>query len=267
MIIDTLSSAKNPRIKELVSLQKNSSKRRESGLFVVEGVREVDACVKGGYILEFLFFVPVLFSEQKALATGCPHLNIISEDVYSTVAYRGSTEGVIAIVREKRMVIDNVKLSENPLVIVLESVEKPGNLGAVLRTADAAGVDAVIVCDPLTDLFNPNLIRSSLGAIFTMQVVACSSEECCLWLKREKILIFTSEVQASEWYYNSDFTMPSALVMGSEANGLSQYWRDNADRRIKIPMKGFVDSLNVSVSAAILCFEAVRQRNSKENFT
>ena len=266
MIIDTLSSAKNPRIKELASLLKNSSKRRECGLFVVEGVREVDACIKGGYVLESLFFVPDLFSEQKALATGCPHLNIISEDLYSTVAYRGGTEGVIAIVREKRMVIDNIELSENPLVIVLESVEKPGNLGAVLRTADAAGVDAVIVCDPLTDLFNPNLIRSSLGAIFTMQVVACSSEECSLWLKREKILIFTSEVQASEWYYNVDFTMPSALVMGSEADGLSPYWRDNADRRIKIPMKGFVDSLNVSVSAAILCFEAVRQRNSKEDF-
>lgn len=263
MYIDTLSSVKNPRIKELVTLQERSRERRESGLFVVEGIRELEACIKGGFVIETLFFQPEIFPLDRAKDTGSQQLNEVTADLYSKIAYRDSTEGVIAIVRDKQTSLDGFTLSANPLILVLEAVEKPGNLGAVLRTADAARADAVIVCNPLTDLFNPNLIRSSLGTIFTTQVAACTSEECCKWLKKNQVKIFTAELQASEWYHKTDFRGASAIVMGSEAEGLSQYWRENADGRIKIPMNGFVDSLNVSVSTAIICFEALRQRDFK----
>ena len=160
------------------------------------------------------------------------------------------------------MSLDALKLKENPLVVVLEAVEKPGNLGAVLRSADASGVDAVIVCDPLTDMYNPNLIRSSIGAIFTVPTATASSEDTIKWLKANKIKIYTAQLQDSEWYYDIDMKGSTAIVMGTEATGLTDAWRKAADAHIKIPMLGKLDSLNVSVSAAILMFEAVRQRNS-----
>jgi len=155
-------------------------------------------------------------------------------------------------------------LSANPFIIVLESVEKPGNLGAILRTADAAKVDAVIVCDPKTDIYNPNTIRSSIGCVFTKQIVTCASEEAFHWLKQAGINIFAAELSASEFYHKTDLSKPSALVLGAEACGLTDYWLRNADHRIKIPMRGLTDSLNVSVSAAIITFEAMRQRESKQ---
>ena len=161
------------------------------------------------------------------------------------------------------MSLDSLTLKENPLVVVLESVEKPGNLGAVLRSADASGADAVIVCDPLTDMFNPNLIRSSIGAIFTVPVATATSEETIAWLKERGIRIYTAQLQDSEWYYDTDMCKGTAIVMGTEATGLTQCWRQAADAHIRIPMLGRLDSLNVSVSAAILMFEAVRQRNAK----
>ncbi|MBS7289434.1 MAG: RNA methyltransferase, partial [Bacteroidales bacterium] len=151
----------------------------------------------------------------------------------------------------------------NPLVIVLESVEKPGNLGAVLRSADAAGADAVIVCDPLTDLYNPNLIRSSIGGIFTVQVAAATSQDTINWLKEKNIRILTAQLQDSLPYYDTDMKCGTAIVMGTEATGLTPIWRQAADAHIMIPMLGRLDSLNVSVSAAILLYEAVRQRQAK----
>ena len=149
----------------------------------------------------------------------------------------------------------------SPLIMVLEGVEKPGNLGAVLRSADAAKADAVIVCDPLTDLYNPNLIRASIGAVFTVPTIACSSEECIAFLNEHGIRILTAQLQDSHLYYDTDMRSPVAIVMGTESTGLTQQWRDAADAHIRIPMLGRLDSLNVSVSAAILLFEAVRQRN------
>ena len=149
-------------------------------------------------------------------------------------------------------------------MVVLERVEKPGNLGAVLRSADAAAADAVIVCDPLTDLYNPNLIRASIGAVFSVPVVACTSEDCIAWLKAQGIRILTAQLQDSELYYDTDMTAPTAIVMGTEATGLTPQWRQAADAHIRIPMLGQLDSLNVSVSAAILLFEAVRQRQNQE---
>ena len=160
--------------------------------------------------------------------------------------------------------LESLRLPKDPLLVVLESVEKPGNLGAVLRTADAARVDAVIVCDPLTDLFNPNLIRSSLGAFFTVPCVACSSAECIAFLRQRGVQILTAQLQDSRLYYDTDMRRATAIVMGTESTGLSPQWRQAADAHIRIPMLGRVDSLNVSVSAAILVFEAVRQRRAVE---
>jgi len=184
----------------------------------------------------------------------------VSKEVYEKMAYRGGTEGVMAEVRTRPLALSDLTLPERPLVVVLERVEKPGNLGAILRSADAAGVSAVIVCDPLTDLYNPNLIRSSVGAIFSVPCVVCSSEACIRFLKAKGIQILTAQLQDSSLYYDIDMRRPTAVVMGTEATGLTDQWRQAADAHIRIPMLGRIDSLNVSVSAAILMYEAVRQR-------
>jgi len=159
--------------------------------------------------------------------------------------------------------LEKIKLSQNPLIIVLEAVEKPGNLGAILRTADAAGADAILVCDPLTDIFNPNTIRSSLGCVFSVPVVACSSHEAIHWLKSKSIQIFTTYLEASINYLDANYTQPTAIVSGTESTGLSQQWINAADQNLIIPMLGIADSLNVSVSTAIVLFEALRQRRSQ----
>ena len=199
-------------------------------------------------------------SARREAVGGQSSIFHISKDLYEKVAYRGSTEGIIAEVKAKYLTLDDLALKDNPLVMVLEGVEKPGNLGAVLRSADAAGADAVIICDPLTDLYNPNLIRASIGAIFTVPVVCCSSEEAIAFLKARGIRILTAQLQDSSPYYDVDMTCGTALVMGTEATGLPPVWRIAADAHILIPMLGRLDSLNVSVSAAILLYEAVRQR-------
>lgn len=246
-----ITSVQNARVKHVVALQQKSSLRREEGLFVVEGQREIEHCIACGYE------VVEMFKRDEN----------VSPQVYEKMAYRGSTEGIIAIVKCKEHNISSVnrKLStvNNPLVVVLERVEKPGNLGAILRTAEAAGVDAVIVCDPLTDLYNPNLIRASIGGVFSVPTAVCTSEECIAFLKMNGIKILTAQLQDSYEYYDYDMTQATALIMGTESTGLTQQWREAADAHIRIPMLGRLDSLNVSVSAAILMYEAVRQRNGK----
>lgn len=258
MRIEFVSSPKNPKIKDLVSLQEKSSMRRETGLFIVEGRREIEHALESGYKIDTLFYCPELGGTQHP----ADKLIEVPAAVYERIAYRGTTEGEIAEFREKSVSLKDIVLGRNPLVVVLESVEKPGNLGAVLRSADAAGADAVIICDPLTDLYNPNLIRASLGAVFTRQVVSTTSEEAVEWLKKKKIQILTAQLQDSEWYYDTDMKRGTALVIGTESTGLTDIWRNAADAHIKIPMLGLLDSLNASVSAAILLFEAVRQRNA-----
>ncbi|MBQ3873075.1 MAG: RNA methyltransferase, partial [Bacteroidales bacterium] len=173
-----------------------------------------------------------------------------------------STEGIVAEVEYRTIGLEDLKLPENPLIVVLEAVEKPGNLGAVLRTADAAGADAVIVADPLTDLYNPNLIRASIGAVFTVPTVPAPTEDVIPWLKARGIQILTAQLQDSSLYYDVDMKRGTAIVMGTESTGLTQPWREAADAHIRIPMLGRLDSLNVSVSASILVYEAVRQRHS-----
>ena len=257
--IQFISSLQNQKVKQLVLLQQKSSERRKSGLFVVEGLREVQHCMSQGYEIESLFFCRSLLTESiDNLQTS--QLYEVTEAVYEKIAYRGTTEGVLAVMRMRQLRLEDLKLTENPLIVILESVEKPGNLGAVLRSADAAGADAVIVCDPLTDLYNPNLIRASIGALFTVPTVSVSSKECIAFLKSHHIRILTAQLQDSELYYETDMRCGTAIVMGTEATGLTNQWREAADAHIRIPMLGRLDSLNVSVSAAILLFEAVRQR-------
>lgn len=257
----TITSLKNPKIKDLLSLSEKSRERRERGLFVVEGQREVARALAAGYEAETLFVCEAYLSEPLAVAPDI--VFPVSKEVYERIAYRGGTEGVVAVLRTRNQSLEALSLRENPLILVLESVEKPGNIGAVLRSADAAGVDTVLVCDPLTDLYNPNLIRASLGALFSVPTLCCTSQEAATWLKRHGIAILTAQLQDSELYYDTDMTRGTALVMGTEDRGLSPFWREQADAHIRIPMAGMMDSLNVSVSAAILCFEAVRQRNCR----
>jgi len=260
----TISSVQNPKVKQLVLLQQKSSERRKTGLFVVEGQREIAHCLEAGYQLDSLYVCPKLLEAGLQLPIDIPVSTMVCEvtpEVYEKIAYRGSTEGMLAVVRSRQHTLKDLQLRENPLLVVLERVEKPGNLGAILRSADAAQADAVIVCDPLTDLFNPNLIRSSIGAIFTVPCVACSSEECISFLKACDIRILTAQLQDSHLYYDTDMKCGTAIVMGTESTGLTDTWRQAADAHIRIPMLGRLDSLNVSVSAAILLFEAVRQRS------
>ena len=295
---ETITSAQNPKIKQLLLLQEKSKARREQGLFVVEGRRELEHCLAAGYTVRTLFVCPEIAGSlaaegivsQIASASlrplppaepagpsllsgrGWPEICDttpssakafvieIPEQLYRKVAYREGTEGIIAEVEYKSLKLSDLQLPENPLVMVLESVEKPGNLGAVLRSADAAGADAVLICDPLTDLYNPNLIRASIGAVFTVPMVACTSEEAIAFLQAKGVQILTAQLQDSSLYYDVDMRRGTALVMGTEATGLTEQWRQAASAHIRIPMLGRLDSLNVSVSAAILLFEAVRQR-------
>ena len=261
-----ITSTQNAKVKHVVALQQKSAQRRKEGLFVVEGRRELMHCVEAGYEIAECFVLDKLadLADLAPLGSLESLVSLVSPQVYEKMAYRGSTEGVIAVVRERQRSLDDLQLSASPLIIVLERVEKPGNLGAVLRSADAAKADAVIICDPLTDLYNPNLIRSSIGAIFSVPCVACSSEDCIAFLKARGIQILTAQLQDSSLYYDTDMLRGTAIVMGTESTGLTEVWRQAADAHIRIPMLGQLDSLNVSVSAAILLFEAVRQRNSKK---
>ena len=251
---ELLSSPQNPKIKDLLNLETKSRERRARGLFVVEGRREYERAQAAGWQTETLF---VREGEPETERADF----LVSERIYEKIACRGGTEGIVAVMRVQEHKLADLPLSGSPLVLVLERVEKPGNLGAVLRSADAAGVDAVLVCDPLTDLYNPNLIRASLGALFSVPTVACSSQEAYDWLSAHGIAILTAQLQDSKLYYDTDMVRPTAIVFGAEDTGLSPFWRERADAHIRIPMAGAMDSLNVSVSAAILAFEAVRQRN------
>lgn len=252
-----ISSVQNARIKHVVALQQKSSLRREEGLFVVEGQREIEHCIACGYEIKELFAL-------EGLAIEHPH-SIVTPQVYEKMAYRGSTEGMIAVVKCKEHSLRSLSLPKgSPLYIVLESVEKPGNLGAILRSAEAAGVDALIVCDPLTDLYNPNVIRASIGGVFCVPTAVCTSQECIAFLKEHGVRILTAQLQDSYEYYDYDMTQATAIIMGTESTGLTDQWRQAADAHIRIPMLGRLDSLNVSVSAAILMYEAVRQRNTKK---
>ncbi len=262
---EKITSLQNQRIKNIVKLQK-ASERRKQKLFVVEGLKEIAHVVQCGYQIHSLFYCPEIAPEgfPKSIAPKVPQIFEVSAEVFSKIAYRETTGGIMALGYSRFLTFEELKLSKTPLVVVLEHVEKPGNLGAILRTADAAQVDAVIICDPATDLYNPNVIRASIGCVFSTQVVSCSSEDAMRWLKSKEIRSYAAAIQTNKWYHESDLNQPAALIMGTESEGLSKQWREFSEEIIKIPMMGINDSLNVSTATAILIYEAMRQRGFKK---
>lgn len=262
--MEKIVSAQNSRIKNVQKLSAKSKERKAQELFIIEGAREISLALAGSYCFDSVFYCPELFAgtdyPEVLQAIHPKILYEVSKAVFGKIAYREGSDGILAVAKPKDHRLLSLHLPENPFVIVLESVEKPGNLGAILRTADAAGVDALIVCDPLTDAYNPNTIRSSVGCIFTVPLAISGNAEILSFLKTKGIRTFAAELQASQWYQDANFRGPSAIIMGTEADGLSSFWLQNADARIKIPMRGKIDSLNVSVSTAVITFEAIRQR-------
>jgi len=258
---DVITSAQNPKIKSLLALEKPRERRRQQ-LFVIEGKKEIAMALDAGYRIGSIFYCEELISEKElqALNLSGQFLIRVSKPVFDKIAVRENSGGVIAVAEMKTHRLDELKLSANALLLVVERIEKPGNLGAILRTADAAGVDAVISCDPQTDFYNPNVIRSSLGCVFVKQTASATSEETIKWLKDNRIRIYCTSLGASKPYTEVDFTKASAIVMGAEATGLSEIWTKNADANIIFPMHGRIDSMNVSVATAIVVFEARRQR-------
>lgn len=264
--MEQITSLQNTRIKNIVKLGK-SKERKAQDLFILEGARELSLALSANYVLDSVFICPEIFakSDYPTVLDSVPQSlkYEVSAQVFHKIAYREGSDGLIALMKPKQHTLDNLKVNKEPFIIILEAVEKPGNLGAILRTADASKADAVIVCDPLTDVYNPNTIRSSVGCIFTVPTAFCTSEEALTWLKTNNITSFAAELKASEWYHEMDYRKGSAIIMGTEADGLTSFWLNNADKRIKIPMRGKIDSLNVSVSTAVITFEAMRQRNFK----
>ena len=277
-----ITSLQNPRVKEAVLLQEKAREREKRSLFVAEGVREITAAITSGFEVESLFFCPDIISSFSFPIDSRTRLFSLPSNVYAKIAYRSTTEGVTAIVKAKHLTLEDLTplLSagsasagkaeritgpscKNPLIIIAEAVEKPGNLGAILRTADAVGATAVLFCNPKTDLYNPNLIRASLGGVFTQKIVCCKTSDAIKWLKANKIIIYSAQLQDSVPYYGTDMTLPCAIALGSEADGISEEFRIASNKKIMIPMLGKLDSLNVSVSASILCYEALRQRVAK----
>lgn len=259
-----ITSIQNTYIKDLLKLQDKSRERRKKGLFLVEGKREISLAIKGNYVIDTILYVPDFFSESEIINLRNQSNNIIeiTKEVYKKLAYRDSTEGVIAVVKSKDFSLSNIQFtSKTPLILILEGIEKPGNIGAMLRTADAANIDAIFIADAKTDIYNPNIIRSSVGCLFTNQINVGTSEEIIQYLKQNNINIYSATLQNSNEYHKENYTTASAIVVGTEATGLSKIWRDNATQNINIPMQGEIDSMNVSVAAAIILFEAKRQRN------
>ncbi len=259
-----ISSLSNPLLKKVLVLQEKSRERKKTERFIVEGQREIELALKGGFEIDTLLFCDAYYpSHNLATLPGIKNAQIIeiTKEVYQKLAYRTTTEGIITILKSKTLALEELSFrTQTPLILVAEAPEKPGNIGALLRTADAANVDAVLIANPKTDLYNPNIIRSSVGCVFTTTIATATSSEIIHYLKNHNINIYCAALQASKTYHNQNFKSATAIVVGTEATGLSKEWIDNATQNIIIPMQGEIDSMNVSVAAAILIFEAKRQR-------
>jgi TrmH family RNA methyltransferase len=261
---EVVKSIKNPKVKNFGHLQK-ARERKKQNLFIVEGRKEIERALNAGYELTQVFYCPEILDPSFFYDLGMNNprnilLNEVSREVYNHIAYRKDAEGVTGWAVPRLHTLRELKPGRNPLILVLESVEKPGNLGAILRTADAAGLDAVIISDPQTDIYNPNVIRASLGAVFTVPVGIATTHETIIWMKNLHISIICTSLTSIVPYTQVNFALPSAIVMGTEATGLTDTWLKASDQNVIIPMRGEVDSMNVSVSAGIVIFEALRQR-------
>lgn len=258
-----ITSTQNPKVKSLMQLEKPRERRKQQ-LFLIEGAREVRLALEAGYKIGNIFYCEEIVAKKELGFDLTDNKLVIpvSREVFQKIAVREDSGGVLAVAEMKPHGLSQIRLSKNPLVLILEAVEKPGNLGAILRTADAAGVDAVIICDPQTDFYNPNVIRSSVGCVFTTQIAAATSNETIKWLNQHNISIYCTYLAASKVYHQVDYKQASAIVLGTESIGLSDIWVKNATANIIIPMHGKIDSMNVSNAAAVVVFEALRQRAS-----
>ncbi len=257
-----ISSLSNPLVKEYKLLQEKSRIRKINNRFVIEGLRELSLAVKNDFFIKTILYCKTIIDNHEFFSLPQVDVIQITPEIYHKLAYRNSTEGILAIVESKTFSIENIQLpSQNSLILVAEAPEKPGNIGALLRTADAANLDAVIIANPKTDMYNPNIIRSSVGCLFSNQIAAGTSQEIIAFLNENQINIYSAILQQSVPYHTCDFTKNTAIVVGTEATGLSEIWRTKSLQNIHIPMQGNIDSLNVSVAAGIIIFEAKRQRN------
>ena len=263
-----ITSIQNPKIKSALSLTKKKE-REESGLFLIEGYREISRALIGGIVIESLFFCESLFLgvNEPALISFCQEkggfLYSCSESVLQKISYRDRPDGLIAIARQMDASFASFTrdfASQTPFLLVAEAIEKPGNLGTILRSCDAVGVDAAIICDECTDVFNPNVVRASVGTLFTQPIVAASGQELLLWLKQKGIQIVAATPQADREFTKVDLTGPIAIVVGTEQLGLSSFWMEQADIQVRIPMNGESDSLNVATATTLLLYEVLRQR-------
>ncbi|MFP2995941.1 TrmH family RNA methyltransferase [Spongiivirga sp. MCCC 1A20706] len=263
-MIKRIESVQNSTVKEVVALKEKSRLRKKTGTFLIEGSREIMLAQKGSYQLQTILYCPELSYEDEFEAIDKNDIQLIeiSKEVYQKIAYREGTEGILAIAKSKEHSLDTLKIpTEKALILIAEAPEKPGNIGALLRTADAANIDAVIIANPKTDLYNPNIIRSSVGCVFTNQIAMASTPDVISFINRKQLPMFGAALTASVPYYTIDFTQSAVIVVGTEATGLSEEFLQHTEKNIIIPMQGEIDSMNVSVSAAIVIFEAKRQRN------
>ncbi len=268
---DLISSVSNPRVKQLVALRDRRD-REAAGVIVVEGIEELRVALSSGAVLQTLFDCPQRLPathlarnvRQQAIAAAAEHVELAPAP-FEKAAYRDDPSGLLGVFKAPSHDLDRLKTVRDPLLLVMEGVEKPGNIGAMLRTADAAGVDAVLICaaagQPMADLGNPNLIRSSKGSCFTLPVGVADNDAVLTWLKQRQVRVLAATPDGAQPFTSASMLGPLALVVGEEARGLSPFWLQHADARVLIPMHGRVNSLNVSVSAAVLLYEAERQRH------
>jgi len=265
MPVEIITSLQNPRLKRLVRLR-DRRPRDEERAFLVEGYREVRRALEKKVRLDELYFSrdwflgenePALIAEAEAAGAK---LFELSKDAFAKVAYRERPDGILAVAPQWRRTLADIALPDNPFILVVEAIEKPGNLGTILRSADAAGCDALVVCDPVTDLFNPNVVRASTGVLFSVPCVVEDGARVLAWLRERGIRTVATTPSAERVYSDADLRGPLAIIMGSEQYGLSEFWLTNSDLSVRIPMAGQADSLNVAMAALITLFEAVRQR-------
>jgi len=264
-----ITSLQNPKVKRVVKLRKRSV-RDEEGVLIIEGYRELKRALENNHVPSALFYCPDLFQgeNEPELIDACraagAEILACHPDVFRKMAYRDRPEGLLALAPQVRFTLDDLDMPDNPLLLIAEHIEKPGNLGTMLRSADAAGVDAVIVCDHCTDINNPNVVRASIGTLFALPVVEATSEEARQWLRHRGIQVIAATPHTEKDYSDIDYTQGSAILVGAEQFGLSEFWINNAEAQVRIPMLGQCDSLNVAAAATILLYEAVRQRRKHE---
>ncbi len=253
-----IESPQNDKIKNLTRLITDNRFRKKSGFFVVEGKQENERAQKFGFEVQEFFICENIYAEN--LPKG--KISLVSDKIYEKIAYRGTSEGIIGIYKEQFFDLKNFKPKENAAIIVLEGVEKPGNLGAILRSCEAFGIDALIVTDTKVDFYNPNVLRSSVGCLFGMNVFSASNEETLAFLQKNKFQIFTTFMdESAEDLHKKNFRQKSVLLFGTEHSGLSDFWLQKGEN-ILIPMSGTIDSLNLSNAVAISCYEILRQKKS-----